>query len=582
MSSTVEPKSERSIARLQRDLARSLTRARGNESRRSAARPGIAVELSSYSLKAVYLDRGGRLHAYYYSVPREHHGDRAARARCLGETLRVLLREARATRFLCVLPSSRTRTAVVELPRLSDEDCAAALALKALKHLSGDPAEWQAHASPLRSDKPEAEGHRSFLLTLVEQQEMEELEMVFRHAGCIPSAVTTSCVVYPQLMPPDEPSATEETPEPAVWVLMELNRYTTSIHIYRHRQVAYSRLVQFGGENLTRALTDVVATEDGFVELSIEEAEAVKATVGYPHGAENPPLAGSRLLPEQIQMMLEPKLNTLIFELRSSIRFYQQQSGNRRIHRLVLTGGSSRLKGLDEYILSHLKLRPQRFAPADIQFATDDLTTDERERLFAEGASLLAALQADYVAQDLLPQHLRVERTTRAPFRIGVAALAAVLCAILVLGFSARRGTALGRRLGDLLLTSARSVPSLEELRTRSRTTDGRLRSLERHRGHRVPMGRFLADLARRTPPFVTLQQVSIRNQEGRAEAGIRGTLDRGATESPNPYQLLEEIFAGSPFVKECTTRSVSNGGSTEGDEFDVSCMLWVEAPASR
>lgn len=282
MAGNTDTEIDPSLAQIERDLARSLGRARTGGVLIPARPHRFAVEVSSYSLKALHLDRGHELRSHYFAVPRELHEDSAARARCLGDALRKILRAARVSRYLCVLPASRVRTAVVDLPTLSDDDCASALSLKALKLLSGNPALWRAHAQPLPRGNVQGESRSTYLLTVMEHQQVEELEAVFRRAAAIPSAVTTSCALYPGLMPEAEAAASEEEDELPVWVIMELNRYTTSIHIYRDRRLAYSRMVQFGGENLTRALMDVVATEEGFIELSLDEAEALKASVAIP------------------------------------------------------------------------------------------------------------------------------------------------------------------------------------------------------------------------------------------------------------------------------------------------------------
>ncbi len=554
---------ESALAPLQAALRQSLNDAAAGVRRR---RPRVAVEIGRYGVRAAALDRSGRrIEAFFAAeITPATHADARARAHALGTRLRGFLRARRAADFTAVLSTGNLRSLIADLPPLPPAECADALALKAAR-LIGTSAEGWSAAAALLGDRPPSEA-RSFLLAVVPRDDLEEMLEVCRIARVMPSRVTLAPLLYPHLMPAAPAMEDEAQSEASVWVVTDIRRESTSVYIYCNGVLEYSRHIQFGSALLTTALMDVVATPSGFVELVPDEAEALKRTIGFPRSGDQAP-PESRLTCEQIRMMLEPKLKGLVFELRNSIRHYQQKSGHHRIHRLVFTGGGSRLRGLDDYVQENLRIPPCRFAPADGGLDVGALDAADAASLTTSGSAVCAALIDSSAGMNLLPSPMRWYRTLRMPCRTAaVAALAATLT-MAGLGLNMRTTVADYERFDAALAETTKYAQAVSALQAEIATLDARLADLTADLSLSVPLAELLADLSRRTPPDAKLTHISVINELARQRVTLQGKTTSPAGDTEQAVALIE-AYAESPFNKEVRIKSLSRQGVERDNRF--------------
>ena len=564
-------------------IRRSLAQAQ----RRSTRQPPRAVfELGHTDFKAAAARmRRGRAalrQAMTYTVPPEAAAHDGTRRAALGARLRPIVAGER--HVLAVAESTRIRSAVFDIPPLPLDDTANALALKALKLIGASTERWHVSAVPLADG---AGGARPYLVAALPQDALEELAHVWHAAGTCPRWVTLPALLYQNLMALQVPAASDNPEDPsdaAVWVAVEIRRDATTVYVYCNGRLEYSRHFQIGGDAMTAALTDVVATPAGFVELTTEEAERLKRAVGFPeHVAEAPADDTGRLSVEQIRMMLEPKLKALVFELRNSIRFYQQKSGRRRIQRLVLTGGGSLLKGLDAYVFEQLKIRPHRFSAGDFPLQLEAGAAQACE-LAVHAPHLLAALASPPPALNLAPPSVRWDRVLRVPCRI--AAAAALLCTLTFAGVGAAMHRALAAQ-PRLTATVAQSSAYLERIEDLDRTTaslKADMNALSAAVGRSIPVAELLADMSRRIPPQAVLTSMTIVNEHAAHTVSIQGRLTLPDAADMQPAVLLTEAFAASPFVKDVHLSALTRDHGPEGHTFRFAVTLTphVWAPETR
>lgn len=553
---------ELTLAHLQATLRHALKDAAGAATSRGRA-PRVAIEIGRYGVRAAALDRSGANIAAFFAaeIAPAAHADRRARTRALGTHVHTFLSAQRAKDFTAVLSTGNMRTLIVDLPPLPLAERANALALKAARLIGASAESWYAAAAPL--ERVPLAAARSFLLAVVPQDDLDALLDVCRAARVMPSHITLPPVLYPRLMPDAPEGADDAESEASVWVITEIRRESTSVYIYCNGALEYSRHIQFGSAILTTALTDVVATPAGFVELTPDEAETLKRTVGFPRATDHTPLE-SRLTNEQIRMMLEPKLKGLVFELRNSIRHYQQKSGHHRIHRLVFTGGGSRLKGLEDYVQETLRIPPCRFAVADGGLAAAALDAGAAANLTTSGSAVCAALVGTSAGLNLLPARMRWDRRLRAPCR--VAAAAAVLCTLTMawLGLDMRTAIASYERVETTLTGTDSYTREVASLRDAIATLDTRLDELTSSLSSSVPIAELLADLSRRTPPDTTLTHVAVLNEPEQQRVTLQGKIASAAGRTEQAVTLIE-AYAESPFIKEVRVKSFSRqGGAAE------------------
>jgi len=185
--------------------------------------------------------------------------------------------------------------------------------------------------------------------------------------------------------------------------VVDIGHKTTSINMYRHGNLLMPRQVPIGGEMFTRAIADNL-------NVSMEEAEALKqekaevpasaaagslgggATAAFvpynpfsedpinlnpalapagsaaePEGAESaaeaPPTADDAVSPEATRLFnaMAPILEEFVAEIRRSIDYFRSKGGD--VHRIEITGGGARLRGLQQFLEASLGLPTEVFDP---------------------------------------------------------------------------------------------------------------------------------------------------------------------------------------------------------------------------
>src|SRR3954469_343669 len=164
------------------------------------------------------------------------------------------------------------------------------------------------------------------------------------------------------------PAATRD--EEAAVVAVTIGHDRTTLAISDGVVCDFTRLLEWGGANLE----DAVARELGVTE---EEASRLKLALDLGDAAsdaDDPQLGLARAAAAR-------ELQTLARELIASLRFYQSQPGSLAISTVLITGGTTKLRGLAEELERLTRVRVRRADPlaavqtADTVGTRDDLAT---------------------------------------------------------------------------------------------------------------------------------------------------------------------------------------------------------------
>jgi type IV pilus assembly protein PilM len=151
-------------------------------------------------------------------------------------------------------------------------------------------------------------------------------------------------------------------PEKTV-TLLDIGANTSLLNFYKGRNLIFSREIPVGGEHITQAMANKsIVTPSGTIEMIPEDAEKIKRNIGIPleDEAKIEYLTDyGGIMGEQISTLLRPTLERLILEITRTISYYTKTfKGEQIIEELYITGGSSRLRNIDKFLLYNLdKLR---------------------------------------------------------------------------------------------------------------------------------------------------------------------------------------------------------------------------------
>src|SRR3989339_171354 len=128
-----------------------------------------------------------------------------------------------------------------------------------------------------------------------------------------------------------------------------LGKRSTNISIFRKGIFEFNRELAIGGDAITLAMSGILVSAEGKIEISQDEAEKIKISQGIPISVENYPKV--RDIPiAQLQAMVRPALEKVLNEIARTIEYYKGQSGEATVNKIILTGGSSLTPNFKEFL----------------------------------------------------------------------------------------------------------------------------------------------------------------------------------------------------------------------------------------
>lgn len=144
--------------------------------------------------------------------------------------------------------------------------------------------------------------------------------------------------------------------------LLDIGARFAELVVIKGKTLLFSRKIFFGADMFTRALTTVIVTDKGKLQLSLAEAESIKRQAGLASSEDTDKISAS-----QIQVMLRSSLEQLVGEVNRCLAYYHEENPQVNIAGITLFGRGALLKGLPEFLTRELgievKLGLQAVAP---------------------------------------------------------------------------------------------------------------------------------------------------------------------------------------------------------------------------
>lgn len=140
---------------------------------------------------------------------------------------------------------------------------------------------------------------------------------------------------------------------------LDIGKTLCELVIIRDRKIAFNRRIPVCGDDFTKALTAVLSSASGRLELSYAEAERIKKAYGIPESGSGE-LIENKIAPGQLLSLLRPPAEKLAGEIERSFDFYREESSGMKVNKIILSGGGSRLKGLERFLSAGLGIEVER------------------------------------------------------------------------------------------------------------------------------------------------------------------------------------------------------------------------------
>ena len=132
-------------------------------------------------------------------------------------------------------------------------------------------------------------------------------------------------------------------------MILDLGSKRTNLFIVEKGIPFVSRSINIGGDSVTKRISDQM-------QLSEEDAERTKRDLG---------IAGTAGSSGGLPKILEPIMQPIVNEIRFAFQLYanMELTENKRVEKIILTGGSSHLPRLAEYLSETLNMNVYRGDP---------------------------------------------------------------------------------------------------------------------------------------------------------------------------------------------------------------------------
>jgi type IV pilus assembly protein PilM len=320
--------------------------------------------------------------------------------------------------------------------------------------------------------------------------------------------------------------------------LLDIGANTTLLNFYRGKNLVFSREIPVGGEHLTHAMAKPINSPAGQITITPEDAEKLKRNCGIPLEDEAKiefltdygPLRG-----EQISAMLRPTLERLVMEISRTLSYYAKTFHTPPIDEIYLTGGSSRLRNIDKFLLFNLE-GMQKVAPLNILKSVKgwaDRGVFKQELMMEQAAPHLAVVFGLCLGNagkvNLLPNKERLEQKAALVSTV----LRVIFPVLLVTSFvfyALSFTTALKYKVfvnnlnGEInrLELTASKVRQYRELKTK---LEQRKELLEKAKGKQPYWWGAFKEISLITPKEVILSRVSIDGQKEPKQIRIYGKI---------------------------------------------------------
>ena len=225
---------------------------------------------------------------------------------------------------------------------LPEEELSSALFFEAKKHLPISGAEMLLDYQVL--DVEEKTNNMNILLAAATKSLLTEHTKVLTSAGLTPGIVDLESLAVANSF------ALNTYPEDGIYILLNIGAYKTNMVIYGPNTKFFARDFTWGGYHITK---DIMKKK----KISFEQAEKEKVDIGISSSAKKED--NNNLL--SLDISEKTTEEQIAMELKRSLRFYVKEAGNSDFRKILLIGGTAKVKGLSEYIYDQLNIETEVF-----------------------------------------------------------------------------------------------------------------------------------------------------------------------------------------------------------------------------
>lgn len=330
---------------------------------------GLGIDIGSHCIKAVEIlttSRGWELvNAAVTPCPRESVKDGViVNILAVSQAIKTMLRDSgiKATGTVCGISGSQVIVRQVQFPKMPESSLRKSIKYEASKYISSSVDDSVTEFEIIGdADDP---AQMNVWLVAAPREMVDTRVSVLESVGLEPLAVDIEAFALIRSLV--EFSSSDKYLRETV-ALVDMGACHTDVNVLSKGEFALTRNIPIAGDSFTNAIKSL--TGGSYEEAEQTKLELTKTCPLDRIGAEQPD--------NRTWKVVQPLLDELIREIKRSINFYHSQfpegSMEQFVGKIVLTGGSARMPGMDAYIASKLNIPTEI---ADV-FKESAITTSE-------------------------------------------------------------------------------------------------------------------------------------------------------------------------------------------------------------
>ncbi len=187
-------------------------------------------------------------------------------------------------------------------------------------------------------------------------------------------------------------------------ILIDIGARATDLSIEREGELCWTRSARIGGEDITEVIQKTL-------HISFEEAEKLKVEKGVVYLSTAEEKSGDETS-RRVWEAMQPVVNELLTELQRSVSYFHSQLEGMKIDRVLITGGSSRMRNFHKLVSEQLGAEVETLDPLEnITYSPDVLGDEDLKSEIGVAVGLaLRSLEEGFSTIDLLPKTVITRR----------------------------------------------------------------------------------------------------------------------------------------------------------------------------
>jgi type IV pilus assembly protein PilM len=291
------------------------------------------VDIGAGSIKVVRLSRGGNRPKLVSAALMEFPPD-PTQPMVIGAELRHLQagKKIGANNIVTLMPGRNLTIRSLTLPKMPLNELREAVRWEAKRHISYPIDSAQIEYLILGERLEGLVEKYDLVMVAAERGKVLEQLMPFQQAKIKVSAVDANALALRNVL------RTREIPVDENTLVVDLGAGKTEVNVFRGGKLRFSRCVESGGLDMTRAIAEAL-------NIGLQEAEDRKRAMNIMMPSDQ----------DQAITALQTRVDGLLMEIRRSVEYYKTTFREKNVAGMILSGGVSLMQGLKDYFARSLE-----------------------------------------------------------------------------------------------------------------------------------------------------------------------------------------------------------------------------------